>query len=114
MIINPASVAGHEGYVGQVAYTASKGSIVGMTIPMARDLAPNRVRVCSIAPRLFLKPMLQELPQEVQTSLGQKVPFPARLGATFELPRLVCQNLENKMLNGAVIRLDGAIRMAPC
>ena len=113
VIINTASVAAYEGQVGQVAYAASKGGIVGMTLPMARDLAPNGVRVCSIAPGLFLTPMLQGLPEDVQTSLGQQVPFPARLGAPDEYAKLVCQVVENTMLNGEVIRLDGAIRMAP-
>ena len=113
VIINTASVAAYEGQVGQVAYAASKGGIVGMTLPMARDLAPNGVRVCSIAPGLFLTPMLQGLPEDVQTSLGQQVPFPARLGAPAEYAKLVCQIVENTMLNGEVIRLDGAIRMAP-
>ena len=113
VIINTASVAAYEGQVGQVAYAASKGGIVGMTLPMARDLAPNGVRVCSIAPGLFLTPMLQGLPEDVQTSLGQQVPFPARLGAPDEYAKLVCQIVENTMLNGEVIRLDGAIRMAP-
>ncbi|RZO34720.1 MAG: SDR family NAD(P)-dependent oxidoreductase [Rhodobacteraceae bacterium] len=113
VIINTASVAAYEGQVGQVAYAASKGGIVAMTLPMARDLAPNGVRVCSIAPGLFLTPMLQGLPEDVQTSLGQQVPFPARLGAPDEYAKLVCQIVENTMLNGEVIRLDGAIRMAP-
>ena len=113
VIINTASVAAYEGQVGQVAYAASKGGIVGMTLPMARDLAPNGVRVCSIAPGLFLTPMLEGLPKDVQTSLGQQVPFPARLGAPAEYAKLVCQIVENTMLNGEVIRLDGAIRMAP-
>ena len=113
VIINTASVAAYEGQVGQVAYAASKGGIVGMTLPMARDLAPNGVRVCSIAPGLFLTPMLEGLPEDVQTSLGQQVPFPARLGAPAEYAKLVCQIVENTMLNGEVIRLDGAIRMAP-
>ena len=113
VIINTASVAAYEGQVGQVAYAASKGGIVALTLPMARDLAPNGVRVCSIAPGLFLTPMLQGLPEDVQTSLGQQVPFPARLGAPDEYAKLVCQIVENTMLNGEVIRLDGAIRMAP-
>ena len=113
VIINTASVAAYEGQVGQVAYAASKGGIVAMTLPMARDLAPKGVRVCSIAPGLFLTPMLQGLPEDVQTSLGQQVPFPARLGAPDEYAKLVCQIVENTMLNGEVIRLDGAIRMAP-
>lgn len=113
IIINTASVAAYEGQVGQVAYAASKGGIVGMTLPMARDLAPNGVRVCTIAPGLFLTPLLESLPQEVQASLGQQVPFPSRLGNPAEYGKLVCHMVENSMLNGEVVRLDGAIRMAP-
>lgn len=112
VIVNTASVAAYEGQVGQVAYAASKGGIVGMTLPMARDLAPNGVRVCSIAPGLFLTPLLQGLPQEVQDSLGAQVPYPPRLGAPSEFGALVRHIVENPMLNGEVIRLDGAIRMA--
>jgi NAD(P)-dependent dehydrogenase (short-subunit alcohol dehydrogenase family) len=113
VIINTASVAAYEGQVGQVAYAASKGGIVGMTLPMARDLADKGVRVCTIAPGLFLTPLLEGLPQDVQDSLGQQVPFPSRLGAPAEYGKLVCHILDNPMLNGEVIRLDGAIRMAP-
>lgn len=113
VIVNTASVAAYEGQVGQVAYAASKGGIVGMTLPMARDLADKGVRVCTIAPGLFLTPLLQGLPQEVQESLGQQVPFPSRLGDPAEFGKLVCHILDNPMLNGEVIRLDGAIRMAP-
>lgn len=113
LIVNTASVAAYEGQVGQVAYAASKGGIVGMTLPMARDLAPNGVRVCTIAPGLFLTPLLESLPQEVQDSLGQQVPFPSRLGKPAEYGNLVCHMAENSMLNGEVVRLDGAIRMAP-
>ncbi len=113
VIINTASVAAYEGQVGQVAYAASKGGIVGMTLPMARDLAPKGVRVCSIAPGLFLTPLLESLPQEVQDSLGQQVPFPSRLGDPAEFGKLACHIVDNAMLNGEVIRLDGAIRMAP-
>ncbi|NNE52111.1 MAG: SDR family NAD(P)-dependent oxidoreductase [Sulfitobacter sp.] len=113
VIVNTASVAAYEGQVGQVAYAASKGGIVGMTLPMARDLADKGVRVCTIAPGLFLTPLLQGLPQEVQDSLGQQVPFPSRLGDPAEFGKLVCHIVENPMLNGEVIRLDGAIRMAP-
>jgi NAD(P)-dependent dehydrogenase (short-subunit alcohol dehydrogenase family) len=113
VIINTASVAAYEGQVGQVAYAASKGGIVGMTLPMARDLADKGVRVCTIAPGLFLTPLLEGLPQEVQASLGAQVPFPSRLGDPSEYGKLVCHIVDNPMLNGEVIRLDGAIRMAP-
>ncbi|MFK7836164.1 MAG: SDR family NAD(P)-dependent oxidoreductase [Sulfitobacter sp.] len=113
LVINTASVAAYEGQVGQVAYAASKGGIVGMTLPMARDLADKGVRVCTIAPGLFLTPLLEGLPQDVQDSLGQQVPFPSRLGDPSEYGKLVCHILDNPMLNGEVIRLDGAIRMAP-
>ena len=113
VIVNTASVAAYEGQVGQVAYAASKGGIVGMTLPMARDLADKGVRVCTVAPGLFLTPLLEGLPQDVQDSLGQQVPFPSRLGDPAEYGKLVCHILDNPMLNGEVIRLDGAIRMAP-
>ena len=113
VIINTASVAAYEGQVGQVAYAASKGGIVGMTLPMARDLSASGVRVCTIAPGLFLTPLLESLPNEVQASLGKQVPFPARLGDPSEYGKLVCHIIYNDMLNGEVIRLDGAIRMAP-
>ncbi|MFN4058959.1 MAG: SDR family NAD(P)-dependent oxidoreductase [Roseinatronobacter sp.] len=112
VIVNTASVAAYEGQVGQVAYAASKGGIVGMTLPMARDLAPSGVRVCTIAPGLFLTPLLQGLPQDVQDSLGAQVPYPPRLGNPAEFGALVRHIVENPMLNGEVIRLDGAIRMA--
>lgn len=113
VIVNTASVAAYDGQIGQVAYAASKGGIVGMTLPMARDLAQTGVRVMSIAPGLFLTPLLESLPQEVQQSLGQQVPFPSRLGHPAEYAKMVCQIFENDMLNGETIRLDGAIRMAP-
>jgi NAD(P)-dependent dehydrogenase (short-subunit alcohol dehydrogenase family) len=113
VIVNTASVAAFEGQVGQVAYAASKGGVAAMTLPMARDLADKGVRVCAIAPGLFLTPMLEGLPQEVQDSLGAQVPFPSRLGTPSEYARLMMQIVENPMLNGEVIRLDGAIRMAP-
>ncbi|MGJ8604082.1 MAG: SDR family NAD(P)-dependent oxidoreductase [Marivita sp.] len=113
VIINTASVAAYEGQVGQVAYAASKGGVVGMTLPMARDLAQLGIRVCAIAPGLFKTPMLEGLPQEVQDSLGAQVPFPSRLGGAAEYAQLVRHIVENQMLNGEVIRLDGAIRMAP-
>ena len=113
VIVNTASVAAFEGQVGQVAYAASKGGVAGMTLPMARDLADKGVRVVSIAPGLFLTPMLEGLPDEVQQSLGAQVPFPSRLGHPGEYARLVAHIIDNPMLNGEVIRLDGAIRMAP-
>jgi len=113
VIVNTASVAAFEGQVGQVAYAASKGGVAGMTLPMARDLADKGVRVMAIAPGLFLTPMLKGLPQEVQDSLGQQVPFPSRLGDPSEYAALALHIVENPMMNGTVIRLDGAIRMAP-
>ena len=113
VIVNTASVAAYDGQIGQVAYSASKGGIVGMTLPMARDLSDKGIRVCSIAPGLFLTPLLESLPEEVQESLGKQVPFPSRLGKPAEFAKLVVQIIENDMLNGEVIRLDGAIRMAP-
>ncbi len=113
VIINTASVAAFEGQVGQVAYAASKGGIVGMTLPMARDLSRDGVRVMTIAPGLFKTPLLEGLPQEVQDSLGAQVPFPSRLGDPGEYAALARHIVENPMLNGEVIRLDGAIRMAP-
>ena len=113
VIVNTTSVAAYEGQVGQLAYAASKGGVVGMTLPMARDLADKGVRVCSIAPGLFLTPMLQGLPEEVQTSLGGQVPFPSRLGDPSEYAEMVSHITRNPMLNGEIIRLDGAIRMAP-
>jgi NAD(P)-dependent dehydrogenase (short-subunit alcohol dehydrogenase family) len=113
VIVNTASVAAFEGQVGQVAYAASKGGVAAMTLPMARDLADKGVRVMAIAPGLFLTPMLKGLPQEVQDSLGAQVPFPSRLGDPAEYARLALHIVENPMMNGSVIRLDGAIRMAP-
>ena len=113
VIINTASVAAYDGQIGQVAYSSSKGGIVGMTLPMARDLADKGIRVCSIAPGLFLTPLLSGLPQNVQDSLGTQVPFPSRLGDPAEYASLVCHIVDNPMMNGEVIRLDGAIRMAP-
>lgn len=113
VIVNTASVAAFDGQIGQVAYAASKGGIVGMTLPMARDLADKGVRVCTIAPGLFLTPLLQGLPTEVQQSLGAQVPFPSRLGDPAEYAAMVDHITRNPMLNGEVIRLDGAIRMAP-
>ena len=113
VIVNTASVAAYDGQIGQVAYSASKGGIVGMTLPMARDLADKGVRVCTIAPGLFLTPLLHELPEPVRNSLGAQVPFPARLGDPGEFAAMVSHIVHNPMLNGEVIRLDGAIRMAP-
>jgi NAD(P)-dependent dehydrogenase (short-subunit alcohol dehydrogenase family) len=113
VIVNTASVAAFDGQVGQLAYAASKGGIVSMTLPMARDLADKGVRVCTVAPGLFLTPLLHELPEDVQKSLGAQVPFPSRLGDPVEYAALVSHITQNPMLNGEVIRLDGAIRMAP-
>jgi NAD(P)-dependent dehydrogenase (short-subunit alcohol dehydrogenase family) len=112
-IVMTASVAAFDGQVGQVAYSASKGGIVGMTLPMARELAAFGIRVVTIAPGLFLTPMMASLPIEAQESLGKQVPFPPRLGHPSEFALLVRQVVENPMLNGETIRLDGSIRMAP-
>lgn len=113
IIINTASVAAFDGQIGQAAYAASKGGVVGLTLPMARDLSRDGVRVLAIAPGLFMTPMLAGLPEEAQQSLGAQVPFPSRLGDPAEYASLVAHMVENPMLNGEVIRLDGAIRMAP-
>lgn len=113
VIVNTASVAAYDGQMGQAAYAASKGGIVGMTLPVARDLAQHRIRVVTIAPGIFLTPMLMGLPQAAQDSLGQQVPHPSRLGRPEEYAMLVESIIINPMLNGEVIRLDGAIRMAP-
>jgi len=113
VIVNTASVAAYDGQIGQVAYSASKGGIVGMTLPMARDLADKGIRVCAIAPGIFATPMMDGMPQEVQDALGAQVPFPRRLGQGAEYANLVGHIIDNQMLNGEVIRLDGAIRMAP-
>jgi NAD(P)-dependent dehydrogenase (short-subunit alcohol dehydrogenase family) len=113
VIINTASVAAYDGQIGQAAYSASKGGIVGMTLPIARDLARSGIRVMTIAPGIFLTPMLLGLPKEAQDSLGKMVPFPPRLGRPPEYAALAKHIIENEMLNGEVIRLDGAIRMAP-
>ncbi len=113
VIVNTASVAAFDGQIGQVAYSASKGGVVGMTLPIARDLARSGIRVCTIAPGIFLTPMLEGLPKEVQDSLGQQVPFPSRLGQPSEYAALAKHIIENAMLNAEVIRIDGAIRMAP-
>ncbi len=113
VIINTASVAAFEGQIGRAAYSASKGGVVGMTLPIARDLARELIRVVTIAPGLFKTPLLGSLPEEAQKSLGQQVPHPARLGDPDEYGALAGHIVENPMLNGEVIRLDGAIRMAP-
>ena len=112
-IVMTASVAAFDGQIGQVAYAASKGGVVGMTLPMARELAAFGIRVVTIAPGLFLTPMMAALPPEAQESLGKQVPFPPRLGRPAEYASFVRQVVENPMLNGETIRLDGAIRMAP-
>jgi NAD(P)-dependent dehydrogenase (short-subunit alcohol dehydrogenase family) len=108
-----ASVAAYDGQVGQAAYSASKSGLVGMTLPIARELARNGIRVVTIAPGLFETPMMGSLPKEVQESLGKMVPFPPRLGRPAEYASLVAEIVRNEMLNGETIRLDGAIRMAP-
>jgi NAD(P)-dependent dehydrogenase (short-subunit alcohol dehydrogenase family) len=113
VIIQTASVAAFEGQVGQVAYAASKGGVAAMTLPIARDLAQHGIRVVTIAPGLFITPMLKGLPQSVQDSLGQQAPFPSRLGDPSEYALLVKSIVANPMLNGETIRLDGAIRMMP-
>jgi NAD(P)-dependent dehydrogenase (short-subunit alcohol dehydrogenase family) len=108
-----ASVAAFDGQVGQQAYSASKGGLVGMTLPMARDLAQHGIRVCTIAPGLFATPLMQQLPEAVQESLARSIPFPPRLGKPEEFAQLACHIVTNTHLNGEVIRLDGALRMAP-
>ncbi|MFF4596221.1 3-hydroxyacyl-CoA dehydrogenase [Amycolatopsis sp. CA-161197] len=113
VIVNTASVAAFDGQVGQAAYSASKGGIVGMTLPIARDLASLRIRVMTIAPGLFHTPLFATLPDEAVESLGAQVPHPSRLGDPAEYAALACHIVENPMLNGETIRLDGAIRMAP-
>jgi NAD(P)-dependent dehydrogenase (short-subunit alcohol dehydrogenase family) len=113
VLISTASVAAYDGQIGQAAYSASKGGVVGMTLPIARDLASLGIRVCTIAPGLFLTPMMMGLSAEAQKSLGAQVPFPSRLGDPKEYAQLAMQIVENPMLNGETIRLDGAIRMAP-
>ncbi|MFG6283199.1 SDR family NAD(P)-dependent oxidoreductase [Sphingomonas sp. S6] len=113
VVINTASVAAYDGQIGQAAYAASKGGVVGMTLPIARELARYGIRVMTIAPGIFWTPLLATLPQEAQDSLGAQVPFPSRLGQPDEYARLVESIVTNPMLNGETIRLDGAIRMAP-
>lgn len=113
VFINTASVAAFEGQIGQAAYSASKAGVVGMTLPIARELARFGIRVCTIAPGLFDTPMLAALPEEARASLGAQVPFPSRLGTPAEFGQLCKAIVENEMLNGETIRLDGAIRMQP-
>ena len=113
VIVNTASVAAFDGQIGQVAYSASKGGVAAMTLPIARDLARSGIRVMTIAPGIFDTPMLAGLPEAARESLGQQVPFPPRLGRPAEYAALARHIIENQMLNGEVIRLDGAIRMAP-
>jgi 3-hydroxyacyl-CoA dehydrogenase / 3-hydroxy-2-methylbutyryl-CoA dehydrogenase len=111
--INTASIAAYDGQIGQIAYSASKGGIVGMTLPAARDLAGGGVRVCTIAPGTFDTPLLAALPQDARDTLAETIPFPRRLGRPAEFAALAAHIVENEMLNGEVIRLDGALRMAP-
>jgi NAD(P)-dependent dehydrogenase (short-subunit alcohol dehydrogenase family) len=113
VIVNTASVAAYEGQIGQAAYAASKGGIVSMTLPIARELARFGIRVMTIAPGLFITPMMRGLPPEVQKSLGENTPFPQRLGEPKEFAKLVVGIVDNVMLNGETIRLDGAVRLAP-
>ncbi len=113
VIVNTASVAAFDGQIGQAAYSASKGGVVGMTLPIARDLAGHLIRVVTIAPGLFDTPLLAGAPEEVKKSLGEQVPHPSRLGDPDEFGALAAHIVANPMLNGEVIRLDGAIRMAP-
>jgi NAD(P)-dependent dehydrogenase (short-subunit alcohol dehydrogenase family) len=113
VVINTASIAAYDGQIGQAAYAASKGGVVGLTLPAARELAASGVRVMTIAPGIFRTPMLAGLPEAAQVSLGQQVPFPSRLGDPAEYAALVLHIVSNAMLNGEVIRLDGALRMAP-
>jgi NAD(P)-dependent dehydrogenase (short-subunit alcohol dehydrogenase family) len=112
-VVMTASVAAFDGQIGQAAYSSSKGGVVGLTLPAARDLARQGIRVCTIAPGLFDTPLLAGLPEESRQALGAQVPFPPRLGRPEEYARLACHIAENTMLNGETIRLDGAIRMAP-
>jgi NAD(P)-dependent dehydrogenase (short-subunit alcohol dehydrogenase family) len=112
-VIMTASIAAFEGQIGQAAYAASKGGVVGLTLPAARDLARLGIRVCTIAPGLFDTPLLAALPEETRRGLGAQIPFPSRLGRPEEYAKLVCHLAENTMLNGEVVRLDGALRMPP-
>jgi 3-hydroxyacyl-CoA dehydrogenase/3-hydroxy-2-methylbutyryl-CoA dehydrogenase len=113
VVVNTASIAAYDGQIGQVAYAASKGGVVALTLPAARDLAASGVRVCAIAPGLFDTPLLAGLPADARTQLAASIPFPPRLGDPGEFAALACHIAENQMLNGEVIRLDGALRMAP-
>jgi 3-hydroxyacyl-CoA dehydrogenase/3-hydroxy-2-methylbutyryl-CoA dehydrogenase len=113
VIVNTASIAAYDGQIGQVAYAASKGAIVGMTLPLARDLAEHGIRANAIAPGLFRTPLLEGLPEEMQRELGSRVPFPSRLGDPSEFAMLVQSIVENPMINGEVIRIDGGLRMPP-
>jgi NAD(P)-dependent dehydrogenase (short-subunit alcohol dehydrogenase family) len=113
VIVTTASIAAYEGQIGQIAYAASKGGVVGMTLPIARDLARNGIRNMTIAPGIFGTPMLFGMPKEVQDALAASVPFPSRLGTPEDYAKLAKHIFENDMLNGEVIRLDGAIRLAP-
>ena len=113
VIVNTASVAAYDGQIGQAAYSASKGGVVGMTLPVARDLARYGIRVVTIAPGIFDTPGLGTIPESTRKSLGEQVPFPSRLGRPSEFAALVRHVIENEMLNGEVIRLDGALRMPP-
>ena len=113
VMVFTASVAAFDGQIGQQAYSASKGGLVGMTLPMARDLAQHGIRVCTVAPGLFATPLLMELPEAVQQSLAASIPFPPRLGKPSEFAELACHIVTNGHLNGEVIRLDGALRLTP-
>jgi 3-hydroxyacyl-CoA dehydrogenase / 3-hydroxy-2-methylbutyryl-CoA dehydrogenase len=113
VVVMTASIAAYEGQIGQTAYSASKGGVVALTLPAARDLAGRGIRVCTIAPGLFDTPLLAALPEDARDALGKTMPFPQRLGRPEEFARLACAIAENPMLNGEVIRLDGALRMAP-
>ena len=113
VILNTASIAGYEGQIGQAAYAASKGGVIGLTLPAARELARSGIRVVTLAPGLFDTPLMAGLPEAARISLGQQVPFPSRLGKPAEYAALALHVIENPMLNGEVIRLDGALRMAP-
>jgi NAD(P)-dependent dehydrogenase (short-subunit alcohol dehydrogenase family) len=112
-VVMTASIAAYDGQVGQTAYAASKGGVVGLTLPAARDLARLGIRVCTIAPGLFDTPLLAGLPEEARQALGAQIPFPSRLGRPEEYALLACHIAENRMLNGEVVRLDGALRMPP-
>ncbi|MEO8937914.1 MAG: 3-hydroxyacyl-CoA dehydrogenase, partial [Burkholderiaceae bacterium] len=113
VLINTASVAAYDGQIGQAAYSASKGGLVGMTLPVARDLARSGIRCVTIAPGIFRTPMMDSMPQDIQDALAASIPFPSRLGTPDDYAKLVHQIVTNEMLNGETIRLDGAIRMAP-